>query len=361
MKLLIVGAGAIGSLIGGRLALAGENVTLVGRPWLREAIAAHGLTIVTSGEARTVGTLRVATSVEEAWQVGASSASGPPYDLVILTMKAYAVAAAIAELGAVAATPPPILTFQNGVGSEEIVAERFGPESVIAGTITTPVEVAGPARITTVNKGGIGLAPLVPLSAHSPPLEELAARFTAAGFVVARYADAPAMKWSKLLLNVMGNATSAILGMPPEAVFGHPGLYAVELDALAEARRVMARQGVATVSLPGYPVPLLMTLLERLPRGISRPLMRRQIASGRGGKMPSLFLDLQAGRRELEIDVLNGAVVAAGERVGVPTPVNRALTEIVGGLAADCVDPARFRNNPEALLAAVYHPSRQER
>ncbi|MCZ7571171.1 MAG: 2-dehydropantoate 2-reductase [Ardenticatenaceae bacterium] len=343
MRVLVVGAGAIGSLVGGRLALADNPVTLVGREWLRQAIAAEGLTIVTGGRAQTVRALRVVTGVAEA--------SPGDHDLIILTMKAYGVAAAVAEIARVLPQPPPLLTLQNGIGSETIVAARFGPESVIAGTLTTPVEVAGPARIETVSKGGIGLAPL---AGTRPDPTAAAEALAAAGFVVARYAGASAMKWSKLLLNIIGNATSAILAWPPARIFADPRLYAVELNALAEARRVMAAHGIATVRLPGYPVPLLMMLLERLPRAVTRPLMRRQVARGRGGKMPSLSLDLEAGREQLEIDVLNGAVVAAGAQAGVATPVNRALAEIVQGLAAGRLDRARFRHNPEALLASVH-------
>lgn len=348
MRVLVVGAGAIGSLVGGRLALAGHPVTLVGRPWLREAIAADGLTIVADRTPQTARSLRVVTSIAAAC---CDSDEGQPYELIVLTMKAHSVAAAVDELASVLPQPPPLLTLQNGIGSEAVVAGRFGPERVLAGTITTPVGVAGPARIETVSKGGIGLAPLADTK---PDPTTVATALSAAGFVVARYTDAVAMKWSKLLLNMIGNATSAILAWPPGRVFADPRLYNVELDALAETRAVMAAQGIATVRLPGYAVPLLMTLLERLPRALTRPLMRRQVAGGRGGKMPSLYLDLEAGRERLEIDVLNGAVVAAGAQVGMPTPVNRALTEIVQALASGQTDRARFRGNPEALLVAVY-------
>lgn len=347
MRVLVVGAGAIGSLVGGRLALAGHSVTLVGRSWLREAIATAGLTIVTDGTPQTVRSLRVVTSVAEACS---GDYQDGRYDFILLTMKAHAVAGGVAEIAGALPQPPSLITMQNGIGSEAVVAACFGEERVIAGTITTPVDVVGPARIATVSKGGVGLAPL---AGPRPDPTAAAEAFTAAGFVVARYADAAAMKWSKLLLNMIGNATSAILAWPPGRIFADPRLYAVELEALAEARRVMAAQGIATVRLPGYPVPLIMTLLERLPRALTRPLMRRQVAGGRGGKMPSLYLDLEAGRERLEIDVLNGAVVKAGEHVGVATPVNRALTEIVQALASGQMDGGRFRGNPEALLAAV--------
>ena len=344
LTLLIVGAGAIGSLLGARLAIAGHRVTLVGRPWFREAVAKHGLTLVLDDGPHTTHDLSVFSSVH------AAAAAGQSYDVALFATKAYALPAALDELQQAMPAPPPVATFQNGVGSEEAAMDRLGAARVIAARITTPVEVLGEARIRAFSKGGIGVAPWNSQGADPAPLAQALA---GAGFHVRQYGDARALVWSKLLLNLIGNATSAILAWPPQRLLADPRLYNLEVDAIEEARRVMRALDIPMVGLPGYPAHLQFPLLEALPRWLTRPLMVRLASSGRGGKMPSLFLGLEAGQRESEVEVLNGAVVRAGETLGIATPVNRALTQVVMGLARGERERDTFRHQPEALLAEV--------
>ncbi len=343
-NVLIMGAGAIGSLLGGRLALAGHHVTMVGRPWLQEAVARDGLTIAADGERSTTRDIQVLTSTAEAFQ------TGQRYAYALLTPKAYSVTDAVGELQAATEEVPPVVTFQNGVGSEEMAAEMAGAERIIAATITIPVEMVEDAHISTISKGGIGLARWVPASPDPAPL---ATGLQEAGFRVELYDEPRAMKWTKLLLNMIGNATSAILGWPPQRIMADPRLYDVELDALVEAHRVMRALDIAIVGLPGYPTHLQFPLLEHLPRWLTRPVMRRMVARGRGGKMPSLYLGLEAGREESEVEVLNGAVVTAGEATAIATPVNDTLTRLVLDLARGERDRKTFYHNPEALLSVV--------
>jgi 2-dehydropantoate 2-reductase len=77
------------------------------------------------------------------------------------------------------------------------------------------------------------------------------------------------------------------------------------------------------------------------------------MASGRGTKMPSLQIDLAAGRSTSEINVLNGAIVQAGQKLGIPTPVNRALTEILNGLVSGQLNWADYQGQPGKLIEAV--------
>jgi 2-dehydropantoate 2-reductase len=91
----------------------------------------------------------------------------------------------------------------------------------------------------------------------------------------------------------------------------------------------------------------------RLPEWISRRLIAPRIAKGRGDKRPSLWLDLDSGRRQTEIDWLNGAVVRAAEPLGIPTPVNRTLTRLVTELANDPTRRAEYAGHPKALLRAI--------
>ncbi len=341
MKWLLVGAGAIGSLVGGRLARAGHQVMLVVRPHVVGALR-RGLTLVSDGERGTVEVAAVA-DLAEAFGVARS------FDVVALTMKAFAVGEAAEALRNLDIHLPPLLTFQNGVGSEEIVRKVLPEVPLMAASISVPAETLAPGIVRGGRKGGIALAPV-----HGDvPLVQAANALREAGFPVRLISDYRAMKWSKLLLNMLGNATSAIVGWPPERIFAHPGLFWVEHTAWQEARLVMRSYGIPVVRLPGYPVPLFDLALRTLPPWLLRRLAPRLVGGGRGGKMPSLYLDLEAGRRQLEIDFLNGAVVRYGDTLGIPTPVNATLTEIVQGLAAGTVDRQAFRDRPERLVERV--------
>jgi 2-dehydropantoate 2-reductase len=354
LKVLIVGAGAIGVLFGARLAMAGHKVTLVGREPLRNAVERDGLTLVTDGQTTTTRTLSVVT------RTAAAFAGTQPYDWIFLTPKAYALRRAALELceasQGLPGHPLRVVTIQNGVGNEEVAADLLGQNAVVAATVTIPIEAEHAARYTTRSKGGIGLARWTTSSPDPAPLAE-ALRAAALRTVV--YDDARAMKWSKLLLNVIGNATSAILSWPPGRTMADSRLYNVELDALTEARRVMRAQGIATVNLPAYPARAQFSLLERLPRSFTRPILQRMVSNGRGGKMPSLYLSLEGGYRDSEVDVLNGAIVAAGAAIGIPTPINEALTHIVRDLARSVQERSHYRHNPDALLAAIERAKQQ--
>ena len=210
-RILISGAGAIGCFVGGRLAAAGYDVTLVGRAHTVAAVRARGLELrMATGAVQTIRSVTAVASVQEAFHTGA----GPPFALAILAVKSYDTENALDELAAVmlgsAAPPAAILSLQNGVGNEEAIAARFGPERVIAGTITAPVEVraAGVVQVTKP-KFAIGLAPW-PCehgTDQKASLGHLQEAFGAAGTPTKIYGDALGMKWSKLLMNMIGNAT----------------------------------------------------------------------------------------------------------------------------------------------------------
>lgn len=342
MHWLIVGAGALGSLIGGKLVLGGDEVTLVVRSYAIEQLEADGLTIVIDDTSETI-TPNAVTSLAEAFEKFGS------FDVVALTMKTFAVADAADELAELDRELPPVVTFQNGVGNEETVADRLPETSLVAASITTPVESMDDGVIRSVDKGGIGLA----VVQGEPAVGDIAASLRSAGFETALYDDYRSMVWSKLLLNIIGNATSAILGWWPERVFANKELFNIELAAWQEARSVMDALDLKVVSLPGYALGLYAPFIGVLPARILQPLMRRAVAGGRGGKMPSMYLDLEAGREQLEVGDLNGAIVRYGQETGVPTPVNAALTRILSRLADGTLEWDKYRDNPLRLIQDV--------
>lgn len=345
MRFLVVGAGAIGCLVGGRLQSAGHDAVLVVRDWLAPTLVDSGLRLNISGETVYVPNVTAVTSVKTGvLEFG-------PFDMVVFTMKAYDTAAAIRELSAIAeagVSRLPVLSLQNGVGNEALLSAAFGAGRVIAGVIMTPATMPVPG-VVRAGSGGIGVAPLEP----GQPVQSVVRALKAAGFRTRAYADAAALKWSKLLLNMLGNATAAILDWPPERVFADADLFDLEWRAWHEALAVMRAQNVSVVALPGYPLPWLVRIVGIVPRTWLRPLLARVVGRGRGGKMPSLHGDLERAKPQSEVGALNGAVVDAGRRLGVPTPVNAALTDTLLRIARGEVDWDTFRGHPERLLAAV--------
>jgi 2-dehydropantoate 2-reductase len=175
----------------------------------------------------------------------------------------------------------------------------------------------------------------------------LAAAFESCGIRTRLYRSAKAMKWSKLLTNMAGNVSSAILGWTAAKVMEHPGVFHIEVQALREAVRVMRGYGWRPLSLPGVPVHLLGAGLL-LPTPWLRPVLGRIVSRGRGAKLPSLHGDIGRGRSE--VYWMNGAVVEHGHRLGVPTPTNAVLIEIFDGLVRGVTSPETFRDRPGLLL-----------
>ena len=126
MRLLIIGAGAVGMFVGARLAHAGHSVCLVGRPSLLNAVRNSGLMLIEPNAPPRL------TSPQCVTALAAAFADAATYDLALLTVKAYDTDAVIHELHAAGATVPPILTLQNGVGNEEALADAFGAGRVLS-------------------------------------------------------------------------------------------------------------------------------------------------------------------------------------------------------------------------------------
>ena len=172
-----------------------------------------------------------------------------------------------------------------------------------------------------------------------------------AGLNAQLFSNGDEMKWSKMLTNLISNATSAILGMTPAEVFADQNVYRLEIMQLREALRVMNAQDLDVVDLPGTPVRLLSFAVKYLPLFISRPLLAKAVGGGRGEKMPSFYIDLQSGRGKSEVDYLNGAVVRRGEKYNIPTPANRFLNTTLMGLTNGEIPKDIFIKQPGKLIS----------
>lgn len=320
--------------------MSGQDVVFIERPEIANMLAERGLRLALPTREQTVTRPRMATSVEDAL-------AGGGFDFAIFAVKSFDTLPLLESLAGVIDRLPPFLSLQNGVENEQALAQVLGADRVIPATVTSAVGRRDAGDILLERLRGVGVAG-TNLLAH-----DITAALQAAGLKPRLYANAAAMKWSKLLTNLVANATSAIMNMSPAEIFSDPDLYRIEVRQLRETLRVMAAQGIPVVDLPGTPSKLLAFGLRWLPLALLQPLLKRAAGSGRGGKMPSFHIDLYAGRARSEVEFLNGAVVRFGERYGVPTPVNQVLTRTLTAMAAGQMPRESFARQPKMLLQEI--------
>jgi len=236
------------------------------------------------------------------------------------------------------------------VDNEPAIAEALGVDKIIYGTVTSAIGRRAAGDIVLEKLRGLGVAKGHALS------EKLVAALNKAYLNAQLFDDAASMKWSKMLTNLIANPTSAILDMTAREVFANKDLYKLEIDMLRECLAVMEAQKFEVVDIPGTPVRAL-AYATTLPLWLSRPLLSRAAGAGRGAKMPSFHIDLYSGRGKSEVEYLHGAVVRAGEKCGVPTPVNEVLTETLVALTGKEIPLEEFAHQPEKLLSEVRRQS----
>lgn len=312
MNVYIVGAGAVGTYLGEELRRIGNAVIYAPR----DGVVAEPLDI----------------------------------DLAIVAVKSYHTDSAIATLRRAFRNPAAtaILTPQNGVGNEEKLAAAFGADNIIAAALTIPVGRDRDGRGVAASSGGIVFAPVGGTNAHN----WLLAAFGATGIPVSAASDYRSLKWSKLALNVIANASCAILNVLPERLVHLQDVFLLEIRAIREVRAVMKSLGISPIDLPGYPVRALQAVAN-LPAPVARFVLANRIAGARGRKPPSLLLDLRGAKNRTEVDVLNGAVANAARTAGVSAPVNTVFARVVSDIANMPQLWAKYRERPEALEAEV--------
>ncbi len=340
LKVLCFGMGAIGSYIGGSLAHAGCNVIFVERPEVIKTTQFTSIKISKAVGEIVVEHVEISTDIE-------TLLSERKFDVAILAVKAFDTLGIVNSLRRIKANLPPILCLQNGVENEQLIEENLGKGSVIGGSITSAVGRNGLGDVKLEKLRGVGVETGKPLS------ERLVEVFNLAGLNAKGYPVRADMKWSKMLTNLLVNASAAILNWSPAKILQHPDTYKIEVLQIREALAVMRKLGIHVIDLPGTPVRTLVTLLDILPLRFGRFLIGTALAKGRGAKMPSLHIDLQAGRTRSEVEFLNGSVVRFGAIVGVPTPVNLVLTNILMDLTEGKQDKQTYSNHPEILLKAI--------
>ena len=295
MSVAVFGAGAVGCWHGALLARAGETVVLIGRDGLVAAVGARGGLLLEMGGRQDLVPLRA--SADPAAVAGA--------DLVLVTVKAPDTAAAGAALAPHLAPGAVVLSLQNGIGNAGVLAQALG-RPVLPCVVYVAVAMAGPGHVLHRGRGELVLA-------DGPGAEGAARRLAAAGVVCTVSDQAGVALWVKLTLNCAVNALSALTRQPYGVLLDQPGAEGVLAAIVAECRSVAAAEGVA---LPPDMLAQVLALMRAMP-----------------GQLSSTAQDVIAGKRT-EIAALNGEIARRGEALGIPVPLNRALTLMVGALGA---------------------------
>lgn len=310
MKIAVVGAGAMGSVMGSLLAKAGNDVTLIDVwPEAIQRINADGLRI--EDKAGKTETIRIPATDKPA-EVG-------PVDLVLVFVKCYHTEAAVGNAAPLLGPGTVVLSLQNGWGNGPRISGIVGPERVILGVCYHSATVAGPGHVLHVGRGMTYIGELD--GKMTERLAGIADVFSKAGIEVTTTPTVLKEIWSKLALNVCTLPTSALLR------FFAPQL--VQYEPMLELMRALLRETVTIANAQK----ISLDFDERW-EAITGLLKR----CGPGAKA-SMLQDVEKGR-QTEIDVINGAVVEAGRRLQIPTPYNDAMVWLVKSLE-ETFQPAR--------------------
>ena len=299
MRIVVVGAGAMGAGYGGRLSRAGYDVTLL--DIRREHIAA----IVADG-------LRLSGIVGDhvvRLPARTDAAGLSPFDLAIVFVDANATAAAADTAAGLLKPEGAALTLQNGIGNLEILAARLGSARVLGGVTMNSANLPGPGQAQHSHAGPTWLGELD--GTPTPRLAAIVEALTRAGLETIVTDDVQAHVWNKFVLNCAINPLCAITGLLPGEIAVTP-----EVDQL---QTLLVEELMAVVRAKGLALP------DPDPLGTIKAHCRARF------NRPSMMQHVEQGRRT-EIDALNGALVREAASLGLSVPYNDAIARAIKGL-----------------------------
>ncbi len=302
MKICILGAGALGCALGGVLTEAGNEVWLINRNADQvDAMNSRGLILRDGGVDRSVA-VHAATTAQPAGVV----------DLVVVLVKSFHTQQAMQAATSLIGPDTLVLSLQNGLGHEDILADIVGRERVLAGKTYAGGSQLGVGHVNIGTKGKdthIGELD----GTMTERVQRVAHVFNAAGLDTTVSDNIMGTIWDKLLINVATGAITGITGLPYGDLYKQPELEACGVAAVAEAMAVAKASGIRlSITEPsqawhkagaGLPYEFRTSMLQSLDKGSIT-----------------------------EIDFVNGSVVRWGQRCGVPTPVNQTLVACMKGI-----------------------------
>ncbi|GHS98523.1 2-dehydropantoate 2-reductase [Synergistales bacterium] len=299
MKVAVLGSGAMGSLYGGTLAKSGCEVVLVD-VWKDhvDTINRSGLTIEEAlGGVQTISNIK---AVLKASDVGVA-------DLVIVFVKATATEQAMRDALALVGENTTVLTLQNGLGNAEKLCGVVSASHVVAGTTGHGATLLGPGKIRHAGAGDTVIGELD--GKQSKRVDDLVALFEKAGMTSKFSTNVVGLIWTKLIVNVGINALTAITGLKNGRLVDFPETETLMKLVIDEACSVAEAKGITLE---------IHEIFEHV----------KNIAKKTEANRSSMLQDILA-KRATEIAVINGAIADEGKKLGIPTPVNDVLTNLV--------------------------------
>ena len=299
MRVLVMGAGAVGGYYGGVLALHGHGVTFVARGPHLAAMRDRGLELRTDGQVRLLPTVAAVASPAEA--------TGP-IDLVLFTVKGYDTEAAAEALRPAVGLETAVLTLQNGVDSVDKLSAALGPRPVLAGATYVVATLVAPGVIAQTGPSArVVLGE--PAGPVTPRVEAITAALRQAGVDATAIPDGLLAVWQKFVGLAAHASITSVCRAPVGAIRAAPEGPALYRRAIAEAAAVARASGVA---LPDGTEERVMGIFTSLPETANT----------------SLQVDFESGNR-VELEQLTGAVVRRARAAGVPTPTFDTLYDLL--------------------------------
>jgi 2-dehydropantoate 2-reductase len=309
--ILVAGAGALGSVMGGMLRAAGHQVALLGRPEHLDAVARRGLVLDGLFGRREVSGFELFPDI--------ASLRGRKFGLILVAVKSYDTAQIAPYLAGMLGEGGVAVSAQNGLGNLEILAEHLGTGQILGARVIFGAEIdrAGSARVTVFAEP-VAIGPAPDLSGAATPMLEakaaqIAAALSTAGIPTDAVGDIRPWLWTKLFYNAALNPLGALLGLHYGALGDDPELRRIMDAILAEAYAVARGSGVQ-LPFDGAADYLSAFYGRLLPATYDH--------------RPSMLADLQR-RGRTEIGALNGRIVEMAEALGLDAPANRTITALI--------------------------------
>ena len=313
MNFVVLGAGAMGCYIAGRLAAGGRRVALVGRPRTVESLVASGLAVTDLDGFRAhvpARQLNLASSL--------AAVNMAPSSVILLCVKGSATESAALEIGACCPGGTTVVSLQNGVDNVTRISAIAPRMRALAGMVPYNVVMPTSGHVHQATGGSLFMA-------SSAVTQEMALLLNACGLTTVLARDMRPLQWGKLLLN-LNNPINALSNLPLRAQLMDRDYRRVLAGLQLEALAVMKRAGIRPATVAAAP-PRALPYILRLPNWLFGLVAARMLRIDDDTRV-SMWDDVQQGRTT-EIDDLCGAVVRLAAQNGMLAPRNAAMCKLV--------------------------------
>jgi len=319
VKIVILGAGGLGSVYGGYLARAGEKVTLIARPAHVEAIRRNGLQIS--------GYEEFTVPVGPHLQATADASTVREADLLLVTVKTKDMEKALAEVAHL--QPTAAASPQNGVLKDEQLIAAFGRKAVLGAACIVGATLLEPGHVACTMFGTTWFGELD--GQHTKRLEEVVRAFQQAGLKVEVPADIRSAEWSKLCQILPAATLSALSRLEYHKVCQSPDLAHLFVKLTHECAAVAAASGVKLADYEGFNVKTLVEAPLETAVAMIQERGRNLEAQGMTSVRISMLQDVLTGRRT-EIEAIAGDVVRRAQQLGIAVPMTEFAYHVIRGI-----------------------------